>query len=166
MSGVNFDRESAQRIGKAVQRVENYPDAGIAPYRRKNRAASGRASAANPLADSQFYATLKSATTDTVAINAGRLIRGTTVTSIGAAEVAISPSGTATYYVYLESYYYGGAAQGYASSTTYPTQAVKTISTFDLPCERILIATVTVVDGAITTVKPEQIGEIHSTRLW
>lgn len=116
------------------------------------------------LLSSQFYATKANSTE--VAVNAGKIVRGTTVTTIAQANVNISPVGTQTFHLYLESWYNLTVKQQYSSSTTYPTQAVINDGGTDFPCERFLIATIDVVSGSINEVYPEQIGEIHSSRIW
>lgn len=121
-------------------------------------------------ADAEFVASLKSGTTDTIAINAGRLIRGTSVTAISQTDHELTISTGGTHYVYLESWYNSTAKEQYSSSTTYPNQAAILDAGSYYFCERFLIATVeTVYSGSeyvISRVIPEQLGELRSTRLW
>jgi hypothetical protein len=108
----------------------------------------------------QFAVVLKAGTTNTVTVGAGRIVAGTTVSTVAATDN--TPSGAAgTYYLYSESYFTTSWVHGYASSTTYPTQAVKTVSSVDYPCFRKLIAELTWSGTAVTAIMQQQYGEIH-----
>jgi hypothetical protein len=114
--------------------------------------------------NSLFYATKKN--DNEVSLNPGVLVRGTTVTLVNQTDVDLSPSGTAFYYVYIESWFNLTEKHRYASSTTYPNQSVIDDAGTDYPCERLLIATANVVDGVIEGVYPEHTGELRSQRIW
>jgi hypothetical protein len=114
----------------------------------------------------QFAVVIKAGTTNTVTIGAGRIVAGAAVSSIAATDH--TPSGAAgTYYLYSESYFTTSWVHGYASSTTYPTQAVKTVSAVNYPCSRKLIAELAWNGSAVTAApKQQQFGEIHIAGRW
>jgi hypothetical protein len=94
---------------------------------------------------------------DTVDIAAGKIINGTTVTTV-AAEAALSV--TSMTYVSLEIWYNATWKTNYLAGSSYPTQADKSDGGTDYPCLRVLI-TEKVDDSWIQ----QQFGEIHNTRL-
>jgi hypothetical protein len=131
-----------------------------------NQGNGGFSTLPNRKYNGQFAVTLKDGTTDTVTVGAGRIIAGTIVAPISATDHTPS-GGTGTYYLYSESYYTTSWVHGYASSTTYPTQAVKTVSSVDYPCFRKLIAELEWNGSAVTAhPKQQQYGEIHITGRW
>ena len=74
---------------------------------------------------------------DTLDISAGKVINGTTVSSI-AASTGESVAGKS--YLSLEVWYNAAWKSDYLASTSYPTQAVKTDGGTDYPCFRRNIA--------------------------
>jgi hypothetical protein len=143
----------ARKIAQTIATVDRWVKQGT----------SGPATLPNRKYNGQFAVVFKDGTTDTVTIGAGAIVAGTTVSSIGNTDHV--PSGAAgTYYLYSESYYTTAWVNGYASSTTYPTQGTKTVSAVAYPCFRKLIAELTWDGTSVTGIpKQHQYGEIHIT---
>ena len=150
-------KSQSDRIAKAVRTVE----ADVIPGQKwaKNIAAS------KGYAD-QFAVALKAGSTTIVTVAAGRVIEGGNVSSVAATDV--TPSGDGTHYLYAEIYYTTSWQIGYVSSTTYPTQAVKTVTGTDYPCLRVLIADLVVASSALSSasIKQQHFGEIHVAGRW
>ena len=94
---------------------------------------------------------------DTIDIAAGRVISGTTVTTVALSD-DLSVAGST--YVSIEVWYNATWKTAYLAGGAYPTQAVKDDGGTDFPCERFLISEK--VDGSWIQ---QQFGEIHITRI-
>jgi len=138
------------RIGATVSRSE----AAVSPGQRfaTNIPASADAYAG------QFKVTdTSTAEADQVDISAGKVINGTTVTTVAA---ATDFDVTDALYLSLEVWHTTSWQTGYLAAATYPTQAKKTPG--DYWAIRVLIASRATVDDAWVR---QKCGEFHNTRL-
>ena len=87
---------------------------------------------------------------DEVTVAAGKVINGTTVSSISQSDHTIGTT-NGTYYLSIEIWYNAAWKSAYLSGTSYPTQGTKS-DTGTFPCTRVLIAVVVVADNAISSV--------------
>jgi len=90
-------------------------------------------------------------------VSAGRLITGTTTTTLGSATKTLSAT-AGTHYLYYEVSGSSGIVTALQEATSYPANTDTH--------ERFVLAEITVADSAITAIKQTQNSNFHSTRLW
>jgi len=98
-----------------------------------------------------FWAATAHATAGTVAIAAGRMINGTAAAEVNATTHAVGTA-NGVYYLYIQIWYNAAWKSSFASSTTYPTQAVINDGGTDYPCYRRLIAKVTIAANVVSEI--------------
>lgn len=145
MAILGLTPEQHRRVGAAVRIAES-----LRPGPQKF-AANQKGAPAAGWTPYYFGVSIKDA--DEVTVAAGKVINGTTVSTIAAADVTIGTT-NGTFYLSIEIWYNAAWKSAYLKDTTYPTQADKTDGGSDYPCFRVLIAVVTVAANVVSSIAP------------